>query len=551
MLRRVVILLSIILAVLAQSPAQVKPEFRISGTAVNSVTGQPLPRAELSIRLSAHVNVILQKVLTEDDGRFEFMGLLPGKYELMAEKSGFRKQAYEGHGYYASAIIVGQGKISDNLVFRLHPDAWIEGTVTDAENEAVPNASVVLFHMDSRLGYKQILPAAMTNSDDRGYYRFAHLESGSYFIAVSAQPWFSSLALSQREVGSDLAPDEKSVVDVAFPTTYYPGVIDSSMASPIEVSAGEGATASLTLVAMPAVRLLVRHTSSNPAKMRTASLQQRVFNLPIASPSQVTVPTAPVDARSSQGEAQEGPASDFTEIRGIAPGKYVLTIQSYTPPSSRSTTIEITGNTEIDASVAEVAPIRGTVTLNGQSLLPHAFVRLWNWHTGEILDAEIEPNGKFEFNFASLLPGTYSVFAMNGLYSTIGSLSATGAKIAGQSIQVGGATPVSLTIEMPRHLSTIDGVVTRNGQPFAGAMVILVPDNAESNLPMFRRDQSDSDGTFLLKDVLPGHYRILAADDGWDIEWARRAVLLDHDDHAVNITVAPNQTYQTSINLER
>ena len=35
-----------------------------------------------------------------------------------------------------------------------------------------------------------------------------------------------------------------------------------------------------------------------------------------------------------------------------------------------------------------------------------------------------------------------------------------------------------------------------DGKPLAGAMILLVPEDAEMNLPKFRRDQSDSDGTF-------------------------------------------------------
>ena len=81
-------------------------------------------------------------------------------------------------------------------------------------------------------------------------------------------------------------------------------------------------------------------------------------------------------------------------------------------------------------------------------------------------------------------------------------------------------------------------------------MILLVPEAAEINLPKFRRDQSDSDGTFTLRDILPGHYRMLAIDDGWDLEWANLSLLKNRLEHAQKIEVEPNKTYQTVLSVE-
>jgi hypothetical protein len=83
-------------------------------------------------------------------------------------------------------------------------------------------------------------------------------------------------------------------------------------------------------------------------------------------------------------------------------------------------------------------------------------------------------------------PGNYSVFVMNRQYSIIGKLAAIGAKIIGQSIQISGSTPIQLNIELPRTLSKINGTALRNGKPFAGAMIVCLPQNPENNLPLFR-----------------------------------------------------------------
>jgi hypothetical protein len=56
-------------------------------------------------------------------------------------------------------------------------------------------------------------------------------------------------------------------------------------------------------------------------------------------------------------------------------------------------------------------------------------------------------------------------------------------------------------------------------------MIVLVPDNPEVHQELFRRDQSDLDGTFNLPNVIPGSYTVIAIEDGWDLDWAKSAVL--------------------------
>ena len=54
-------------------------------------------------------------------------------------------------------------------------------------------------------------------------------------------------------------------------------------------------------------------------------------------------------------------------------------------------------------------------------------------------------------------------------------------------------------------------------------MILLLP--RDGNPDEIRRDQSDSDGTFTLPDVLPGHYTLIAIDNGHDLAYQDRAVM--------------------------
>jgi hypothetical protein len=89
--------------------------------------------------------------------------------------------------------------------------------------------------------------------------------------------------------------------------------------------------------------------------------------------------------------------------------------------------------------------------------------------------------------------------------------------------------------------SNIEGTAKRAGKPFAGAMVVLVPNEAskESELSrdLFRRDQSDLDGTFSLRDVVPGSYTLLAIENGWDLDCSQPAAITPYLSHGQTIQV--------------
>jgi hypothetical protein len=535
MLRRT-ILFFLVLAGACQLPAQNLPgKFRISGKTVNAVTGQVLAGAEVSISKAEQLDSILQKMLTNDEGSFSFAGLEPGKYLLAGQRNGFSQQSYEQHGAFSSAVVVGPGLVSENLVFRLRPDGRIVGRVVDENDEPVSNAMVFLFRSDASGGFKHINQRTQTATDDRGYYRFAHIESGRYYVLVSAQPWFGPFAQAYGN-GNQSAAD-KAAFDVVFPISFYPGATNPGSASTIMLDEGQEFTADFVLNAVPALRLRLNHFSNSPEQPRNASLAAKVFGTQIGLLGQ----------RASQAD------ENSYEIAGVAPGKYVLDIESYGAVREKhSTVVNVTADMEFDVDAATPAPsIRGVVQRDGGlNLTPQASVLLWNPRRNEALEAAIDNKGQFEFSPDLLAPGDYSVFVASGLNSTIGRLAATGAQVEGQTIRIAASKQIELKIDLSTSLSTINGIARKHDEPFAGVMILLVPQSPGNNLPLFRRDQSDSDGTFTLHDVLPGRYKILAIEDGWDVEWADMSLFKARLDRAPSIEVAPNRTYQTTVNLE-
>jgi len=530
--------ITLILFLLGQVWAQNAPaKFRVSGKVVNAVNGHPLAGAELWFGKAEDFESTEQKLLTGDDGIFGFAVTEAGKYLITGQANGFRRQGFEQHGMYVSAIVVGAELNTENIVFRLRPDGRLMGVVEDDDHEPIGGATVYLFRTHASLGMRQTSLAGQTSSDDRGRYRFAHLEPGIYYLVVSASPWFSGL-LQQADAAGNSAVSQKPEFDIAYPTTFYPGVTDAASASPIALNEGEDFTADFTLSPVPALRVRVDETNADEKRPANVQLRQRIFDTEI-------------DAAGLRESLTEG----ALEIRGAAPGRYALQLVSVGPSnvqSQRATLINLTEDAEVDPESASAAtPIHGVIRMQGGlKVKEQGSVRLWNSRAGEVLESTISDKGDINFATDFLTPGTYSVYAMNGPNSIISRLKATGAQVAGQTLQLTGGKPVELDIEMASTLSKITGSVQRNKKPVVGAMILLVPEEGEINLPKFRRDQSDSDGTFTLPDVLPGRYRVIAIEDGWELEWANLALLTRRLENAKRIDVEANKSYRTVLEVE-
>ena len=192
MIRQLLIALCLAAGLSAQpqptaSPPRSATGYPIAGVVVSSVTGQPLPGVMVSITATEN-RQSSQSTETRADGRFAFANLPAAKYSLTASARGYRAQGFNQHGNFFTGIAVGPDLDGGNLVFRLVPDAAIEGIVTDDDSEPVRNASVQLFQRNNDSGQQRTQTISNAATDDRGHYQFGHLAPGTYFVAVSARP---------------------------------------------------------------------------------------------------------------------------------------------------------------------------------------------------------------------------------------------------------------------------------------------------------------------------------------------------------------------------
>lgn len=533
----------------AAGPAPAPHGFRIAGTVVNSLTGQAVAGASVAIAPTSEGTDrdISKTVTTGADGRFSFPGLSQGKYSLMAAARGFSLQYFEHHDPFATAIAVGPDLDAEQLVFHLQPDASIEGQVTDENNDPVQSALVRLFQTMTEEGQQKTVPINQAQSDDQGQYRIGHLAPGTYYLAISARPWYAQNFSSKRghTDGDARAAQDAAALDVTYPLTFYGGSYDSASATPLQLTAGEKTTADVTLHAVPSLHLRI-HTGSNESsvlgKMVFPRISQRMFQGYLDS-----VFNAP----------DSWVAPGVIEISGLAPGHYVVEMPPSTglndKPGARAwyREIDLSGDADITASEGPgFAAVSGSILFTDGRVPIHASVRLSNPDTGETFRSDINERGQFDFNADDVRPGRY-VFALEeakGVF--LQRLSATGAKVVGRTIEIANPGNVRISGIASHGAALVQGTALRNDQPYAGAMILLVPQDPANNGPLFRRDQSDSDGTFNLPNVVPGQYTVIAIANGWNLEWANPAVLQPYLKQGEHVEVPLNGRLQIKVQAQ-
>jgi hypothetical protein len=243
------------------------------------------------------------------------------------------------------------------------------------------------------------------------------------------------------------------------------------------------------------------------------------------------------------------------DLAGLPPGQYRL--QIFFPgkePMNYTQELDLQSDTEIDpGSNDQSQTISGRLRMQDGSRLPAgATIVLRNKTSDDAAGARVSPDGKFQFNSYQFLPrGTYEV-AIGTQNVFLVSLSAIGAHVTGRAIEIGGAGAIQLSIVASQGIGRIDGTaVSRDdAKPMAGAMVLLVPSDPADNAILIRRDQSDSDGTFTLSSVVPGHYTLLAIRNGWDLEWMNPAVLKSYLERGELVEVQKRGEYKFKVGVQ-
>lgn len=488
--------------------------YRIAGTVVNSVTGEPVRHASVAALAVANSHTV-QSVFSGEDGRFALERLPAAKYQLTASKLGYRTSFYDQREYFNSAIVTGEGQDTEHLTFRLPPSAAIVVAVTDDGGDPVEKATAIFFRQIHNEGHGQQLAAKHCATDDAGTCEMDDLEEGQYFVAVSARPWYAMHTLASQQAGHRANP----ALDVAYPVTFFDGVTDQASATPLTLTAGRLEHIDMVLHAVPALRLSVQMPHAAQGVVSPPQLHPSIFGFDFST------------SESSTPDSMENGIAEFT---GVAPGNYEL------QQGGRLADLELSSaNQQIAASTGTPAPaVHATVrnasgaALAGQPVL--YLSRADHAHPRPLLEATC--NGA-NCRFEAIPPGQWELLANNGMDALpVLSTTVNGRTRAGNLITVADQ-PLEIAVTVQHSETRVEGMAQKAGKGRAGVMIVLVPQNPGTHGDMFRRDQSDSDGSFSLQQVAPGSYTVVAIEDGWELEWARPEVIGRYLSQGISVTV--------------
>lgn len=146
----------------------------VSGTVVNSVTGEPIYRALVLLGSE-------QAVLTDHEGRFELASAYSGAIPT-ATKPGYFQDIQRGWGFTAAQSQRAGEPYS--VTIRLIPEAIISGTVTDDTGQPIQGLPVQLKKYQVRNGLGRWQRDLRTTTNAEGEFRFAELQAGRYSLAT-------------------------------------------------------------------------------------------------------------------------------------------------------------------------------------------------------------------------------------------------------------------------------------------------------------------------------------------------------------------------------
>jgi len=515
--------------------------FTIAGVVVDAATGNPIPRAELTLQIRSD-----EVAVTADaSGKFLFDHLEPGKYPLFARAPGYSSQGLNQHGSFFTGVAVGNGLDSEHIVFRLHPQAVVYGKVTDERGEAVRNASVWILSPTKDTSQRSFTSHTQTN--DLGEYRLAGLLPGKYVVAVSSQPWYAQIAFRyatgqpsdvQRQLrdfgrGSDGKLD--SALDVVYPLTFYPGVTEERSATELNLHEGETQQADIPLRAVPSIHLRLTNLPPDQAASPRIGVTQRSFGL--------------VGLGVPMGVAQIAPGE--IEVAGLPPGDITLSLIPQDGDWRKAQQLEVNagGEATVDASkTSPVASVSGRIVTQDPAAVPEAgAVRLLSSSRRSF--AAVKKDGTFSFPPLSL--GSYEILLnLADPPKYIQKISASGASATGHRLVIASAGDVQLTIAVSPGVAQISGTAILNTRPVDGVLVLLLPESAEDVDSDLRMDQSNSDGSFVLANITPGKYRLLAIQDGWDLDYRNPAAIKPYLAKAQSLQIAPNDTGRLTVEVQ-
>jgi len=476
----------------------------IAGSVVRTGTNELLRKARILLRNEQENSADPYITITDGEGRFSIKDILPGRYHLEADRSGYLSSwhAEDASGKSVQVLNLEPGQQVTGLVFRLERCAAITGRVYDENGDPAEGVQVGAAVRETSHGHVQTSERGSSVTNDLGEYRLSGLRPGQYFIHAYPEQSGGEI-IGKILVGSSILGSGGGYI-----RTYYPNVPDIARASAIEVKPGDEVSG-IDLVLLQG---------------RSYKVRGEIINLVTGlARGDGMVSLVPKDPEASREDAHHGTANQRTgefEIDDVPNGSYTV-FAGYRDEQNvyeGSASVEVM-NGDVDSvriGITRGAQIQGRIIQEGKvtaiSRLNMAIRPRGRSSNGRTHGAEVTADGKF--TIGGIPDGLFDIEVFSDCdVCYLKSASANGMELLDSGVQVSsGSAPSPIDLVYSSNSASVDGTVVKaDGSPSVGAEVVLVPDAP-------RRDQwqfygyatTDQYGHFLAKRVAPGSFHAFA-----------------------------------------
>lgn len=470
--------------ILGQDPAGAAPSgYQIAGTVVEAGSGEPMPFVRVMLDdPNRRTRDPLAWVKTGGDGKFAFTVAKPGLYSLSATHRGAVRMYGGGNLGPGVSVLAGPGQDTSGLRFAFLRPAAISGRVIDAgTGEGLQDAMVQVYRAGVVNGTRRLVRVTTRRTDERGFYRAGNLPAGPHFLVVTAN--------ARQEEGQAYAP-----AYYPSPPSLRPG------AQAVPLAPGQEASADFTLTRGPGTSVSIE-MEGKPSR------QSVLLDL---------ISTDLEEVESAQSTKWFYGVENYS---GVPAGNYRLRVRDRVRTLLEKT-VTISGPTQriVLPAVPPALPVSGSATFVGPT--PKRLVTIQfrdrRDRVAHSVPLEVTPDGKARFGSEGLLPGAYRIDVL----SSEGYHVLPGVKVEGASLDARnhfeveeGSTAIRVAIRLSNSRGSLAGtVVDGEGKARAGVQVLVFHENRRDEEGYAFAFVSDSDGSFVFRNIPSGAYTLVAVD---------------------------------------
>ena len=468
----------------------------IEGTVVNSVTNEPIKKAQVML-MGAPTPGMHQPptAITDASGAFSFLKLPPGAYTVQASHNSYSSTRDMILGDNQKQIVVTADQHVAGVTLRLTPGGAISGHLIDEYGDPAENCQVMAVPpgQQPQTGRGRLYAAS---TDDRGEYRISGMPAGRYSVFERCH---STLAAPH----GFLPRGDARIPELVFVPEFYGGTPTSKGASMVSVQAGSETQG-----------IDFRLKTANAIAVRIAIASDQPFN-----PRQLQVELIPPGATYLQFDAFRDQQSGAFMARGITPGTYTVLAVSLDEDAG------LYGETEAnisDAARTVAVQLGAPMALTGSV----QFAGDSKTDPGRLRDITLIPldqnrglrfprtqiNKDGTFTLTGVMPGRFMV-QVDGMGAAIRSATLAQHEISPYGFEIGegagGPLNIVLSSKQVPVTITIDG-----SDSSRTASILAIPVGSDDSSTMMPQNISNAQtqGTSAQLSLAPGKYNVYAVE---------------------------------------